>query len=74
MDANEWVISLDNPTRARYTAARLWQQGLRSGDRTIIQLHHGFNDHEMDIICARLAELERIANNRLNDFNPDLHF
>jgi len=74
MKPNEWVISLDNPTRARYTAARIWQQGLRAGDRTIIQLHYGYDDHDTDIICARLAELEQIANNRLKDFNPDLGF
>jgi hypothetical protein len=74
MTANEWVNSLDNPTRARYAAARLWQQGLRAGDRTIIQLHYGYNDHDADILCSRLAKLESIANNRLKDFNPDIGF
>lgn len=74
MTLSEWVNSLDNPTRARYTAARLWQQGLRSGDRVVIQLNYGYDDHDADILCARLADLEQIANTRLKDFNPDIGF
>jgi len=74
MDLTEWVNSLDNPTRAKYVAHSLWQQGLRSGDRTILELQYGFNPHEVEIISARLAELESIADARLKDYNPDLGF
>lgn len=74
MDLHEWVNSLDNPTRAKYDAVKLWEQGIRSGDRTIITLMYGYNDHEADILCSRLARMEEIANNRLKDYNPDLGF
>jgi len=72
--AYDWVTSLDNPTRAKYAAHRLWKQGIRSLDRTVITLVYGYNEHETDILCSVLDELERIANARLDDYNPDLGF
>jgi len=72
MSANDWVMSLDNPTRAAYAAHSLWKQGIRSADRVIINLQYGYNDHETDILCAKLEEMERVANHRLEEFNPDI--
>lgn len=74
MDPNEWVTSLDNPTRARYVAHSLWTQGIRSSDRVIIHLQYGYTDHETDILCSVLAEMERVAQARLKDYNPDIGF
>lgn len=74
MELVEWVNSLENPTRARYAAARLWQQGLRAGDKDIIMLCHGYTEHEAEILSLRLAELEAIAEHRLADYNPDIGF
>ena len=70
MNPNDWVMSLDNPTRARYVAARLWKQGLRSCDRTIIELQYGYTEHETDIICKRLAGMEA----QTKDYNPEIGF
>ena len=74
MTPNEWVMSLDNPTRAKYDADRLWRQGLRASDRTIIQLQYGYDDHDTDILCQVLAERERVADNILETYNPELGF
>lgn len=74
MDVNKWVMSCDNPTRAKYEADKLWKQGIRSGDRTIIQLQYGYNDKDTEIICAQLAEWESAANHRLKYYNPELGF
>ena len=73
-ELNDWVMSMDNPTRARYTAYSLFHQGIRSSDRTIIQLQYGYNDHDADILCAVLANMEQIANYNLEHYNPDLGF
>ena len=72
--ANDWVNSLDNPTRAKYEAHILWQQGLRSSDRTILNLQYGYNDHECDILCAILENAERVADHNLKEFNPEIGF
>ena len=74
MTANEWVMSLDNPTRARYVAHGLWKQGLRASDRDVIQLCHGYTDHEMDVRCSMLQRMEETADNYLRNYNPDLGF
>lgn len=74
MTANDWVMSLDNPTRARYEADKLWNQGLRATDREILQLQYGYDDHDADILCAVLAERERAADAQLKTYNPDLGF
>lgn len=60
--------------RLRYPALSLWKQGIRSGDRTIIQLQYGYSDHETDILCLILASMEETANAYLKDYNPDLGF
>ena len=73
-ELNAWVMSVDNPTRARYEAHSLFQQGIRCTDRTIIQLQYGYNDHEADILCSILDEMEKVANRNLADYNPDIGF
>ena len=73
-ELNQWVMSMDNPTRARYTALSLFQQGIRATDRTIIQLQYGYNDHDADILCSVLDEMEKIADHNLANYNPDLGF
>lgn len=70
MDLTEWVMSLDNPTRARYAADRLWKQGIRSGDKEIIMLCYGFTEHDADILCKRLASMEA----QTKDYNPEIGF
>lgn len=60
--------------RMRYDSHRLWKQGIRSGDRTIIQLQYGYDDHDTEIICAQLAEWESAANHRLKEYNPEIGF
>ena len=74
MSITDWVNSLDNPTNARYTAHRLWKQGLRASDRTILELQYGYTGHDLDVLCSVLAEMEQTANNKLKDYNPDLGF
>ena len=74
MDLNEWVMSCDNPTHAKYEADRLWQQGLRSGDRTIIILQYGYSEHDADILCSLLANFEAVATVRANYYNPEIGF
>ena len=73
-ELNGWAMSMDNPTRARYTANSLFLQGIRSSDRTIIQLQYGYNDHDADILCTVLANMEQIADYNLEHYNPDLGF
>lgn len=70
MDVNKWVMSCDNPTRAKYEADKLWRQGIRSGDHTIIQLQYGYSEHDTDILCGILERWER----RAKYFNPNLGF
>lgn len=70
MDLYEWVMSIDNPTRAKYVAHRLWKQGVRSSDRTIIVLCYGHTEHEADILC----EILKCFENRAKDYNPDIGF
>lgn len=60
--------------RMRYDSHRLWKQGIRSGDKTIIQLQYGYDDKDTEIICAQLAEWESAANHRLKYYNPELGF
>lgn len=74
MTPNEWVMSCDNPTRARYVADSLWKQGIRSGDRTIITQMYGYSEHDTDILCAVLADMERIAEVNMKNYNPELGF
>lgn len=74
MNPNEWVMSMDNPTRAKYEADRLWKQGLRAGDKTIIMLQYGYDEHDTNILCNVLAEKEQIANHRLDEYNPEIGF
>lgn len=74
MNPNEWVMSMDNPTRARYAAECLWKQGIRASDRTAIILCYGYNEHEADILCKILADRERIAEAWKETYNPDLGF
>lgn len=72
--ANEWAMSLDNPTRAKYTALGLWYEGIRASDRTVIELCYGFSERDTDILCEVLQRMEDVANNILKDYNPDLGF
>ena len=72
MCSTNW--SLSDPQCLRYTAHRLWKQGLRSGDAAIIHLCYGYSDDDTSLICSRLAQMEAIAEARLNDYNPDLGF
>ena len=60
--------------RLRYPAHSLWKQGIRSGDSTIIELMYGYDQHDTEILCALLAELESIADARLRDYNPEIGF
>lgn len=60
--------------RLRYDADRLWKQGIRSGDRTIIELQYGYSEHDAAILCEQLASRERVANHWLETYNPDLGF
>ena len=70
MNPNDWVMSLDNPTRAKYEAHKLWKQGLRSGDRIAIQAVYGYTDHEMDCLCYWLDAFYA----KVKDFNPEIGF
>lgn len=74
MSANDWVMSLDNPTRAKYAADHLWKQGLRAEHKTIIMLQYGYDEHDADILCSVLAERAQIADYRLEKYNPELGF
>lgn len=60
--------------RLLYDAHRLWQQGIRSGDSTIIHLQYGYDDHDTAILCAQLAELAVKANYELAHYNPEIGF
>ena len=60
--------------RLRYPADSLWQQGIRSCDRTVIMLMYGYSGYDADILCEILAERERVADYYLNYYNPDLGF
>ena len=60
--------------RLRYDADRLWKQGIRSGDRTIIELMYGYSEHDATILCDQLAERERITDHYLEDYNPEIGF
>ena len=46
---NEWVMSLDNPTRAKYEVHKLWKQGVRHG-QTDKLISLGYNKHEIEIL------------------------
>lgn len=70
MNLTEWVNSLENPTRVKYDADRLRQQGIRSGDREVIILCYGYTEREADLLCARLKVLEA----QRKDYNPDIGF
>ena len=74
MTANEWVMSLENPTCAMYTADRLWQQGLRASDREVLRLCYGYTDRDLDILCDVLQKWEDAANHNLKYYNPELGF
>lgn len=70
MDLHKWLMSCDNPTRAKYEADLLWEQGIRSGDRTIITLQYGYSEHDADILCSILARWEAST----KDYNPEIGF
>lgn len=72
--ANEWVMSLDNPTRAKYEAYRLWNEGIRAKDQVLLPLCYGYSDYETDILCDVLQEMEDLADHELLMFNPELGF
>lgn len=74
MSANDWVMSLNNLSRVKYVVDRLWKQGIRSEDRTIIMLQYGYDEYDADILCSALAEREQIANYRLKEYNPEIGF
>ena len=74
-------IAVNNPrysayewNRLRYDTDRLWKQGIRSMDSTIIHLQYGYDDHDTAIICAQLAERANKANYELAHYNPDIGF
>ena len=60
--------------RLRYRALSLFDQGIRQGDDTIIQLCYGHNEKETYILCQILARFEEIANSELKYYNPELGF
>ena len=60
--------------RLRYRALSLFEQGIRSGDETVIQLCYGYGDKDTYILCQILARCEQIANSELKDYNPELGF
>lgn len=70
MNPNKWVMSMDNPTRARHTAYRLWDEGIRSSDREIIILCYGYTENEADTLIKWLKVLEARAEN----YNPEIGF
>ena len=74
MTMTEWVNSMDNPTNARYAADRLWKQGLRASDRTILELMYGYTGHDLDVLCAVLDDMEQVADARLKYYNPEIGF
>ena len=69
MNSNESI--LNNPALAESAADSLWSQGIRSGDRTIIELQYAYSVPETDVICAILAERERKANAWLHSQKSD---
>lgn len=42
-------------TDTKQAARELWQQGIRSGDATIISLCYGYSEAETAAICDHLA-------------------
>jgi hypothetical protein len=58
--AKEWVMSLDNPTRARIVADRLWRTGVHTR-KELIAL--GYNEYECNILIDRFIVIMR------NDFD-----
>ena len=60
--------------RLRYDAHRLWKEGLRAGDATIIELMYGYSPRDTEILCMILAEVEQVADARLANYNVDIGF
>ena len=48
--AKEWVMSLDNPTRVKIVAYRLWRAGVYTREEI---MSFGYNEYECNIILER---------------------
>lgn len=59
MSGKDLVHSFEGTTTPENAARILWEQGICSWNRTIINLQYGYNDHDTDLICACLSEMEK---------------
>lgn len=57
--------NLKDSAAVEAAALSVWKQGIRASDRVIVNLIYGYSEADTDAICARLEEMERIANQRL---------
>lgn len=70
MEQSEQANPFTEWSAFRNEALRLWEQGIRSGDSTIITLMYGYNEQETITICAILRRLEDIAREKLDHAEP----
>lgn len=66
----EYLMSVFNPTHAKYTADRLWNEGIRSTDTVLMSSCYGYTPDEIDCLRPWFERWETQA----NEYNPDLGF
>lgn len=73
MDIHAWITSIDNPTRAKYVAHKLWKQGTTSRDRASL-MQSGYSKHDADILCKVIRTFETLEKAKTDNFNKDIGF